>query len=59
MLYKTCPCCGANLDPDETCDCLCETEKVICEVSPLAQKFQGTPLKGGGIEDESDFYSKT
>ncbi len=19
--YKTCPFCGANLDPDETCDC--------------------------------------
>ena len=21
MIYKTCPDCGANLDPDETCDC--------------------------------------
>ena len=22
--YKTCPYCGANLDPDERCDCLDE-----------------------------------
>ncbi len=22
MYYHTCPCCGANLDPDEHCDCL-------------------------------------
>ena len=21
MGYKTCPYCGANLDPEETCDC--------------------------------------
>ncbi|MTK05672.1 MAG: hypothetical protein F8N38_01100 [Hungatella sp.] len=20
--YKKCPCCGANLDPNEKCDCL-------------------------------------
>lgn len=23
--YQTCKYCGANLDPDETCDCLNET----------------------------------
>lgn len=21
MMYWTCPCCGANLDPGERCDC--------------------------------------
>lgn len=21
MTYRTCPCCGANLDPGEKCDC--------------------------------------
>lgn len=21
MIFKTCPNCGANLDPSETCDC--------------------------------------
>lgn len=20
-MYRTCPCCGANLDPGESCDC--------------------------------------
>jgi len=26
MIFKTCPLCGANLDPGETCDCR-ETER--------------------------------
>lgn len=26
MTYKTCPYCGANLDPDEKCDCRNEEE---------------------------------
>jgi len=25
MIYKTCPECGANLDPQETCDCSYKT----------------------------------
>lgn len=24
--YRTCPCCGANLDPGERCDCQDEQE---------------------------------
>lgn len=23
--YRTCPCCGANLDPGEICDCKTES----------------------------------
>lgn len=26
--YHTCPLCGANLDPNETCDCQSESDKV-------------------------------
>ncbi len=26
MYYHTCPYCGANLDPEETCDCREEKE---------------------------------
>lgn len=25
--FHTCPCCGANLDPGERCDCEDETEQ--------------------------------
>lgn len=27
MSYRTCPYCGANLDPDEKCDCRKEEEE--------------------------------
>lgn len=27
MSYRTCPYCGANLDPDEKCDCREENEQ--------------------------------
>lgn len=27
MRYRTCPCCGANLDPDEACDCTEDTDR--------------------------------
>ena len=27
MIYRTCPLCGANLDPGERCDCDVPTEK--------------------------------
>lgn len=30
--YRTCPYCGSNNDPGETCDCRTETKK---EVAPL------------------------
>ena len=32
--YKTCPECGANLDPDEKCDCQDETKKTADALTP-------------------------
>ena len=34
--YKTCPECGANLDPDEQCDCQKEIEKTADALTPTA-----------------------
>lgn len=34
MGYKTCPCCGAHLDPGETCDCRKETAALQQEDIP-------------------------
>lgn len=33
MLYHTCPECGANLDPGESCDCQDEKEPDQCNDS--------------------------
>ena len=27
MIFKTCPYCGANLDPQETCDCIAGAQR--------------------------------
>ena len=35
MYYRTCKLCGANLDPEETCDCWLETES---EDKPLRRR---------------------
>ena len=34
MLYRTCPFCGAHLDPDERCDCQESTIKVVIPIVP-------------------------
>lgn len=36
MYYHTCPYCGANLDPDERCDCL--------------SRIRGKALKWGAMD---------
>lgn len=29
MQYRTCPYCGASLDPGERCDCMDETDETV------------------------------
>ena len=54
-LYRTCPDCGANLDPEELCDCQMQGTKENCvaagqrsRILPLARKCidEGTPMQG-------------
>ena len=39
MIYKTCPICGANLDPGERCDCRDRTES-----EPRKSKEKPSPV---------------
>ncbi len=42
MGYRTCPHCGANLDPEEKCDCLEEAEdQKEQKASPAPASIQG------------------
>ena len=40
MIYKTCPICGANLDPGERCDCRERTE-----TEPRRSKEKPPPVR--------------
>jgi len=37
MYYRTCPYCGANLDPGEVCDCLTEKGRRIRHIRELVE----------------------
>lgn len=39
-LYKKCPCCGANLDPGEKCDCENETSMDTKEIIEKAEEAE-------------------
>lgn len=48
MIFRTCPYCGANLDPSERCDCLSKKEEPPCTIrngssyeTSYAQSIQG------------------
>lgn len=43
MYFRICPRCGANLDPDETCDCI---EK---EASPLPRERPLTKVSTASV----------
>ncbi len=46
MYYNQCPCCGANLDPGEKCDCFGSEQKeraVTCE--EVTAQMQNSPGK--------------
>ena len=38
--YKTCPSCGAHLDPGEICDCLSEKKKPHCSAGRFKKLYQ-------------------
>ena len=42
MNYKTCPLCGSNLDPGESCDCQKEAPRII-EMSRTEKEKIGAP----------------
>ena len=42
MIYKTCPLCGSNLDPGESCDCQKEAPRII-EMSRTEKEKIGAP----------------
>lgn len=39
MGYKTCPYCGANLDPDEQCDCQKEKSPATDQSKQDSKKY--------------------
>lgn len=48
MLYKTCPDCGANLDPGEKCDCKERSpHKEVCE--PQQNYIQSISQNTGNV----------
>ncbi|MBO5597609.1 MAG: hypothetical protein J5943_03265 [Oribacterium sp.] len=49
--YKTCPFCGANLDPGETCDCQTEKKHKEEEIEKIVSRLKTE--KGGQLTWES------
>ena len=44
--YWTCPYCGANLDPDETCDCRKDSDEDVKDYKAVQDKEE--PYGAGG-----------
>lgn len=47
--YRTCPMCGANLDPGEKCDCIKEKERFSSYIKKNTDTGQYTFCLGKGI----------
>ena len=62
MKYKTCPLCGANLDPGERCDCNKKTLSVLLTLTTAVREMECTPRfpphmiteKHGGFKHENE-----
>lgn len=42
--YHTCPDCGANLDPEERCDCRKQLAFMPVDLAPKVKKYQKKPV---------------
>ena len=52
--YKTCPHCGANLDPGEQCDCLEVEARVLVEHPTEKEAAPSAANTEGGKETPQD-----
>ena len=60
--YNTCPNCGANLDPGESCDCIKEKEKRerfyenVTSITPKTRQLSFSLDSRGGADYEKTAY---
>lgn len=54
MYYKTCPECGAHLDPGEKCDCLKEAKKRAGYLSNNMQTTNNQPTNNKVITSKQE-----
>lgn len=49
MIFRTCPVCGAALDPGERCDCQAAADRKEDDTNEQAQEIRKSPRFQNGI----------